>query len=300
MHLTYEALDTLLSEQISRQTININANPFPHFIIDDFLPVDFLDQINSLSIKETTSPRKFFTANEKNKQVYENSTLFGPLYFPMRLLSGNIGKKLVSKIIFSQSVKSMIDDDNYVGFPYHIMQSGGYLGSHVDHSHSGDYWHENDLHVANCIYYASPKWDAAWGGEFLLFNQTGLRIINKITPKPNRLIVFSNSSSSFHGVGRLNCPEHIKRVSYYMDFYIPKSEYLVVKAHLKKTFGVNFSIWRHVTTFIPFAPLGIKSFSLKDFWTKLIYFPSFLSYWLVFLFRPMGQILFFYRVSLKP
>ena len=139
----------------------------------------------------------------------------------------------------------------------------------------------------NCIFFASPRWDDAWGGETLLFNQTGLRIIEKILPKPNRLVVFSHSSSSFHGTGMLNCPESIKRNTYYMDFYIPKSEYCTVKAHLKKTFGVNFPIWRHGTTFIPFAPLGIKSFSLKDFLSRTRYFPSFLLYWLIFLFRPL-------------
>jgi Rps23 Pro-64 3,4-dihydroxylase Tpa1-like proline 4-hydroxylase len=75
------------------------------------------------------------------------------------------------------------------------MKTGGLLGAHVDHSHSAN---DNKLlHVANAIFYVSQKWDEAWGGETLLFNSTGFKIIKKISPKPNRLILFIHSSTSF-------------------------------------------------------------------------------------------------------
>ena len=283
---TYEALERYLSEKISHQTIQINTIPFPHFVIDDFLPVDIFKQINSSSPSGVSLRKEFFTPVEKNKKIWGDEELSGSLLFPVKLLGGAICKKLVSKIISSQSVKSMMDMDNYGGYyPYHSMQVGGFLGSHVDHSYA---MNDDDLHVANCIYFVSPKWDETWGGETLLFNQTGFQIIKKILPKPNRLVVFSHSSSSFHGTGTLKCPDSVKRNTYYMDFYIPNSEYYTVRGALKKAFGTNFSIWRHGTTFIPFAPLGIKSFSLKNFLSRIRYFPSFLLYWLIFFFRPLG------------
>jgi hypothetical protein len=296
MSSTYEALEKRLAYQLACRPIHINSNPFPYFIIDDFLPLDIFEQITSCSLSESSLRKDFLTPIER-KQVYGDEDLFGPQKFPIKLLGGIIGKNLISKIINSQSVISMMDSDNYGGYhPFHSMQSGGYLGSHVDHSYSIN---DDELHIANCIYYVSPQWEENWGGETLLFDKTGLRIIEKILPKPNRLIVFAHSSNSFHGTDRLNCPESKSRNTYYMDFYIPKSEYRTVKAHLKKAFGVDFSIWRHVTCFHPFAPLGIKSFSLKEFFSRTQYFPSFFVYWLVFLFRPLGLVLLLYGTLKK-
>ena len=113
---TYEALERHLSEKISHQTIQINTIPFPHFVIDDFLPVDIFKQINSSSPSGISLRKEFFTPVEKNKQTWGDEELSGSLLFPVKLLGGAIGKKLVSKLISSQSVKSMMDMDNYGGY----------------------------------------------------------------------------------------------------------------------------------------------------------------------------------------
>ncbi|HEY2752317.1 2OG-Fe(II) oxygenase [Phenylobacterium sp.] len=43
------------------------------------------------------------------------------------------------------------------------------------------------------IYYAHPAWSPNFGGETILFNETGDEIIAAIYPKPNRLAVFAGT-----------------------------------------------------------------------------------------------------------
>ena len=136
------------------------------------------------------------------------------------------------------------------------MADKGLLGSHVDHSHSND----NKLHVANAIYYVSPEWDLEWGGETILFSKNVLKPLKYITPKPNRLVLFIHSSSSFHGVNLINCPASIKRNTYYMDYYLDNA--IMGKDPIPKFDKLIY--FNHHTTFIPFSPLGLSSFRFKN------------------------------------
>ena len=141
------------------------------------------------------------------------------------------------------------------------MKSGGLLGIHVDHSYSKS----ELLHMANSIFYVSPYWEDSWGGETVLCNSSGSRIVKKIIPKPNRLILFVHSSSSFHGVNKINCPTDVNRTTYYMDYYINPSDIPLLNDNIRNSGlkkGLKFT--HHTTTFIPFFPLGIKSFKLDS------------------------------------
>lgn len=43
------------------------------------------------------------------------------------------------------------------------------------------------------IYYPHPEWNPNWGGETLMFNETGDEIVAAIYPRPNRLVVFAGT-----------------------------------------------------------------------------------------------------------
>ena len=109
------------------------------------------------------------------------------------------------------------DDINYSNLSnYHVMNSNGILGSHVDHS-----FHDltKSKHVLNIVIYLSQDWKPSYGGNTLLFNSNGKKIEKKIEYIPNRALIFLHTPYSFHGVDRIieNIP--IKRKTFYIDYY---------------------------------------------------------------------------------
>ena len=106
------------------------------------------------------------------------------------------------------------------------------------------------MHVANSIFFVSPKWETSWGGETLLFSNTGLKIIKKIIPSTNRLVLFIHSSSSFHGVNKITSPVGVNRNSYYMDYYVHDKQLPRMHKTLKTKGSKNLVYSFHSTSFL--------------------------------------------------
>ncbi len=265
------AIESLISKRINEVQIEWKKDPFPHAIIDNFLPEDiFLEVVEWTSKINTFQDLKksFKTYVELNKNVYGDKDLLKFSRLPIQILGGSIGKKIFENFLNGQKLISMLDAPDYGGYyPFHSMKKSGMLGSHVDHSTSK----LGDIHVANSIFYVSPRWENKWGGETILFNRSGLKILKKIDPIPNRLMLFIHSSISFHGVNILNCPDNIQRNTYYMDYYVKKEELKNIKNILKDK-GFSKPVYCfHSTTFLPFFPLGIRSFKWKFIFRKDTY-----------------------------
>ncbi len=257
-------------KQITLNDIKWELNPFPHAIIDNFLPQEIFKKISESldNVDNFDDIKKEFTSHvEYKKKVYGDSDLKGNLKLPVEILGSQIIKKIFERYLNVNNVISLTDWDNYGGyFPFHSMKTGGLLGTHVDHSHSRD----NLLHIANAIYYASSDWREDWGGETFFSNQTGFKIIKKIEPKPNRVVLFVHSSSSFHGVQKIHCPEKINRNTYYMDYYISDNQFPNLLKNLKNN-SLDLRFTFHSTTFIPLFPFGLNSFKLKFLKSKNTY-----------------------------
>ncbi|PPR50150.1 MAG: hypothetical protein CFH15_00663 [Alphaproteobacteria bacterium MarineAlpha5_Bin5] len=261
-----------LNKEIEKLNLEWNIHPFPHVVIDNFLSEELFLSIN----KEFQNAgglknikKNFSTYLELNKKVYGDKDLTKYSRYPVDILGGNSFIKLIQKFIGDMKVISLSEWENYGGYyPFHSMNNEGVLGSHVDHSHSK----YGDLHIANAIYYCSPTWEKSWGGETLLFDQCGLNIIKKIEPLPNRLIIFIHSAVSFHGVNKISSPSNIQRLSYYMDYYINDINLEKILNNLKHNNFKKVKYSYHGTCFIPFFPLGVKSFRIKNILKKSNYF----------------------------
>jgi len=276
-------IEKTIKERIEQLGINWTAKPFPHAIIDNFLPTEIFSKIvNSLTnINSFKDIKKNFQSHvEYNKKVYGDNDLNEILKLPINILGGSSVKKIFENYLDQDKLISLSDWPGYGGYyPFHSMSSGGILGSHVDHSHSKD----GELHIANSIFYVSSEWEEMWGGETLFFNGIGLKIIKKITPKPNRLILFIHSSNSFHGVNTISPMAKTERRTYYMDYYIKDKQLQQIGSTLKNKGYENLVYSFHGTAFVPLFPLGIKSFKIKSFFKKNTYpyFKVFIKYLIV-------------------
>ena len=271
------------NKKIEKLNLEWNVYPFPHAVVDNFLPDELFSNIKKeleIAGEIKNSKSKFKTYLELNKQVYGDKDLIKYSRYPVDILGGKSFIKLINKYIGDMKIISLCDWKNYGGFfPFHRMGNEGVLGSHLDHSHS----EFGDLHIANSIYYTSSVWEKSWGGETLLFDKSGLNVIKKIEPRPNRLIIFIHSAVSFHGVNKINSPVNTQRSTYYMDYYTNDLNLTKIVKNLKNKNFRNVKYSFHGTCFVPFFPLGVTSFKIKYLFNKNSYY--YLSVFLKFLFN---------------
>ena len=226
-------IELSINDKIEKLTVQWVLEPFPHAIVDNFLPDEVFDKISNsvFNYKFKDSNEKFNTDLEFNKNLYLLDTSNNIINLPIQVLGGLKMKQLFQKFIGNIDLITLTDFKDFGGhYPLHSMKENGVLGSHVDHSGLKD----GEIHMANSIYYASKEWDKSLGGETILFNCTGYKPEIYIEPKPNRLVLFLHTSSTFHGVNFISKNVKSERFTYYMDYYVNKNSLLDLQDNLKK------------------------------------------------------------------
>ena len=228
-----------INDKIEKLNVQWVLEPFPHAIVDNFLPDEIFDEISNLlhNLYEIKDIKKRFTTDlEFNKNVYGIGSLDNITKLPIQILGSLKIKKLLQNFIGNISLISLNDYKDFGGYyPFHSMKENGFLGSHVDHSRSKT----GEIHMANSVYFASKEWDKNLGGEIILFNSTGYKPKIFIEPKPNRLVLFLHTSSTFHGVNFISKNAKFNRFSYYMDYYIDKKDLLNLKFNNDSSYWVE-------------------------------------------------------------
>jgi hypothetical protein len=264
--------------------------PFPHAIVDNFFPQEVFDKISDVSAQDVSDlKRENKSVLELNKKEYGLDGTSDIFRIPVETMGTAGGVAFFAKFIEASKIITLASFENFGGYyPYHRSNRNGLLGAHVDHSNL-----DKNFHFANSIFYSHKDWDKEWNGETILFNHNGLVPKVYIEPKPNRMIFFIHSNKSFHGVNTILCPEGVTRNTYYMDYYINPIDLPTVQKNAKKMGSKRLLKWTyHPTTFVPFFPLGLKSFHIKGFKSTSGYLVSYVLY-LVF------SISFFTKLRFK-
>jgi len=223
-----------------------NAKPYPHLVIDNFWEADEFEKLSNSNINFFPE-RTFNTSIENNKQVFSAEDLPPKLKFTVDLLGS---EWFVDNYLYPLTnilpINPLLNFPNTIYRFHHQMGRGGILGNHVDHSFLDQ--SPGQIHILNAIYYHHQRWDKSWGGYTTLNNKP------IVEPKPNRLLIFLHTSKSFHGVGRLICPENLKRKTIYMDYYCRVTDlWRLNQQSYKYNYTTNawLEFWKHHTTFVP-------------------------------------------------
>jgi Rps23 Pro-64 3,4-dihydroxylase Tpa1-like proline 4-hydroxylase len=130
-------------------------------------------------------------------------------------------------------IENLIPDPYFAGGGLNVTVSGGLLDVHVD----GNYHDPTGLNRRiNAIVYLNPGWQPGWGGEFGIYDSTGDKLIKKVEPIFNRLVIFDTNDYSFHGLpDPLNFPKDHARRSIILYYYTkearPSSQIAVAQPH---------------------------------------------------------------------
>ncbi|MGM9484199.1 2OG-Fe(II) oxygenase [Roseateles sp. NT4] len=191
------------------------AEPFPHIVIDDFLPKELAEAILQNFPQASSRDKRFedgYTGLHK-RQVFP-----GDCSAYHRNLFGFFNSAPVLQFLEGlTTIQGLVSDPYFDGGGYHEISTGGKLGIHAD-------FRVNErLHLQrrlNMLIYLNKDWQPEWGGELELWDRQMQGKAKGVAPLFNRCVVFSTDATSFHGhPDPLACPLDVTRKSIALYYY---------------------------------------------------------------------------------
>lgn len=191
------------------------AKPFPHIVIDNFLPEEVLEAV----LQEFPNPDQINWQrfqNEAEKKLA--STHEQQMGDATRLLLYQFNSStFVNFLEVLTGIDGIIPDPHFVGGGLHQIQRGGYLKMHVDFNRHSILNLDRRL---NLLVYLNKDWHEEYGGHLELWDKDMTRCEKKVLPVFNRCVIFSTTDFSYHGHPEpLTCPEDRTRKSLALYYY---------------------------------------------------------------------------------
>jgi len=221
-----------VQESINNSTFH--EEPYKHAVIDNFFPNNFSKGLLD-SFPDIKSP-SWERTNDTDIEVKLRTKWTSEFDIPdgivdcVRIMNSSLFLNAMSEVF---GIKKLMPDPYFSGGGLNVTVSGGLLDVHVD----GNYHDASGLNRRiNAILYLNPNWQEGWGGEFGIYDSTGDKLIKKIAPVFNRLVIFDTNDFSYHGLpDPLNFPEDEVRSSVILYYYTketrPSSQIDVKEPH---------------------------------------------------------------------
>lgn len=165
------------------------AQPFPHCIIDRFLPEDILhaaqDRVTKIPWPSWT---RYDSPFERSKSACNEPSVVS---FMQCFLNS---PEMVKSIETLTGITGLITDPSLHGGGFHRTGRGGFLDPHLDYSHHPRLNVERRITL---IVYLNP-FDLFVGGRLCLYDE-GMNEKLAISPIANRAVLFENTPNAYHG-----------------------------------------------------------------------------------------------------
>ena len=192
------------------------AEPFPHMVIDNFLPQEMAEAILAHFPEEQKSHDK----------VYEKG--YGGTH-KRQILPYDCDHYVRSAFAFFNSapmlqflegitnIRGLLPDPYFTGGGFHETKAGGLLGIHAD-------FRVNEplqvLRRVNAIIYLNKDWQDSYGGHLELWDKEMKNKVSSVLPVFNRCVIFNKDEDIFHGhQDPLTTPDGISRKSIALYYY---------------------------------------------------------------------------------
>ncbi len=221
------------------QPINLDLNedrieeyrsslPFPHTVIDNFLP----EWIAKKMVEEFKKyedwgydPSKYSMGHQVNKFFSPWSIEKGISTIPeitKSLLFYLNSPEVLRKLEKLTGIDNLIPDPNYLGGGMHRIDSGGKLSVHSDFMLNEV---TRNFRRINLLIYLNENWEFEWGGGLQLWPEDMSQMVREIEPIFNRAVIFNTGEKTYHGHPHpLSTPEGISRYSVALYYYTEERE----------------------------------------------------------------------------
>jgi hypothetical protein len=214
------------------------ARPFPHVVIDGFMPEEVLENVLAEFPAPDAIPWDVFTDHgHTRKLATERQALMGP--WTRHVLHELNSGPMIEFLERLTGIDGLLPDPHMFGGGLHQIEPGGFLDVHADFNYYDRLRLDRRL---NALLYLNRDWPEEFGGHLELWNRDMSACEQRVLPVFNRLVVFSTTSFSFHGHPvPVRCPAPRTRRSlaaYYYSNGRPEAEAMGVHSTLYQQPGV--------------------------------------------------------------
>lgn len=205
----------LMELATKRRKSYVSAQPFPHVVIDDFLPQPVIDSM----LKEFPRPEDaawwtFDDARERKLGTIDDRAM-GPV--TRQVLAQLNSASVIDFLQALTGIEGLVPDPHYHGGGLHQIERGGFLKVHADFNLHPTTHLERRL---NLLIYLNPDWRPDYGGDLELWNADMSQCGRRIEPFCNRCVIFTTTEHSYHGhPDPLRCPPGTTRKSVALYYY---------------------------------------------------------------------------------
>jgi Rps23 Pro-64 3,4-dihydroxylase Tpa1-like proline 4-hydroxylase len=196
------------------ENVVIINQPFPHMVIDDFLPIDDAENFYKQIIDAKDAKEKYLMQNEANgvKKTFGDVVVSES----QKQIAGVFGSDKIAKMLADKfNCKDVVYADptfDHAGLT--ISPPNSFLRYHADFNFSDKL---NRYRVLNAIFYANLNYSNKDGGCLHLLDHESGTVEAIIKPVFNRCAVFLTSKDTPHGVSRNS--SDFTRISFNCYFY---------------------------------------------------------------------------------
>ena len=193
----------------------VNAQPYPHIVLDDFIDEALLDQCLELfPSKDDLAEDRFERPQEYQKFSFNPDLLVPPLRSMFYAFNARPFLAFLENLT---GIEGLIPDPYYLGGGFHETRNGGHLDVHADFNHHKKMDLERRI---NLLIYLNKDWKPEYGGAFELWDEKMEKCHEKVEPLFNRCAIFNTTSHSYHGhPDPVNHPNNQPRRSIALYYY---------------------------------------------------------------------------------
>jgi hypothetical protein len=208
-------LDALTARLRSWRASFAAATPFPHLVVDDFLPEAIADDLAAEFDDRSIAWRHLHHVNER-KRVFGDRDRMGPA--AVAVVDALHSPQFVALLEDLTGVQGLKGDPELDGAGLQETTAGGHLNVHVDAlAHSKRKRWSRQL---NLILFLNRSWEDAYGGCLEFWDEEARRRVRSFPPVFNRCVIFRTSATSFHGVPEgVACPPGRSRKSLALYYF---------------------------------------------------------------------------------
>jgi len=162
----------------------MNADPFPHTVLDWWFDRELLNQI-AVEFPPATTPGWRAYGNDNEVKYEGGPSMWG--YAACEYFDKLEGRIPELRQMFGINDLTM----EFIGGGYHLIPPGGRLAMHSDFNHSPDTGFCRRLNV---LTYLNHEWDDP-GGTLVLGEHSEVSVV----PEMGRTVIFATSATSWHG-----------------------------------------------------------------------------------------------------
>ena len=192
------------------------AEPFPHIVLDNFLPPELAAELCAHFPTERLQSDVVFDvgyAGHHKRQILPADCDS----FCRRTFDFFNSQPFVEFLEGLTAIDGLLPDPYFVGGGFHEIGRGGKLGVHAD------FRINNKLHLnrrMNVIIYLNEDWREEYNGALELWSRDMSARVKSVLPILNRCVIFNTDADSYHGhPDPLTSPDGVLRRSLALYYY---------------------------------------------------------------------------------